>query len=166
VETDDDGMTEDITFQDAITFLWQEADLLDRRAYDEWLDLWAEDGLYIIPIEKDVEDYATVLNYVFDDTQMRRMRVARLTSSQSMSAASAAETVRTVSRFVKTGAEKGVIRLRAAQHLAEYHRDKHRLMPATLDVELRREDGEIKIVRKIVTLSSREDGIQGIGYLL
>lgn len=95
-------MTQDIAFDEAIAFVWREADLLDRGDYDEWLDLWADDGLYIIPIEKDVDDYATVLNYIYDDAKMRRMRVARLTSSQSMSAATAAETVRTVSRFVET----------------------------------------------------------------
>jgi len=159
-------MTDEIAFNDAIAFIWNEADLLDRRAYDEWLDLWTDDGLYIIPIETDVKDYASVLNYVYDDTEMRRMRVARLTSSQSMSASNSAQTVRTVSRFVKTNGEPGSITLRAAQHLAEYHRAHHRMMPATLDVELRREGDSIKMVRKIVTLASREEGFQGIGYLL
>ena len=159
-------MNNDISIDEAIAFVWQEADILDRRDYGAWLDLWAEDGLYIIPIEADAEDYADVLNYVYDDAGMRRMRVARLTSSASMSASSVAETVRTVSRFVKTGGAGGEIRLRAAQHLAEYRRHTHRMVPANLDVELRREDGAIKYVRKVVTLASREDGIQGIAYLL
>ena len=159
-------MTQNITFDDAIAFVWREADMLDRGAYDEWLDLWTGDGLYIIPIEKEVDDYATVLNYIYDDAKMRRMRVARLTSSQSMSAATAAETVRTVSRFVETTDHGTGISLRAAQHLAEYKRGTHRMVPATIEIDLRRDKGEIKIFRKIVTLASREDGIQGIGYLL
>jgi 3-phenylpropionate/cinnamic acid dioxygenase small subunit len=168
VEADDDGMNKKngITFDEAIAFIWAEADVLDRRAYSTWLDLWADDGLYIIPIESDVDDYATVLNYIYDDARMRRMRVARLTSSNSMAATTVAETVRTVSRFVKTGSENTGIEIRAAQHLAEYKRAKHRLVPATLDIELRRHNGKIKMVRKVVTLASRADGIQGIAYLL
>lgn len=159
-------MTGGITLQEAIEFIWTEADLLDRRAYDQWLDLWADDGLYIIPIEVGIDDYATVLNYIYDDATLRRMRVTRLTSSQSLSAETVAETVRTVSRFVRTGGGADSIKLRAAQHLAEYKRGTHRLVPATLEIELRRDGDGIKIARKVVILASRQDGFQGTAYLL
>ena len=46
---------------DVTRFLWAEADLLDARAYDDWLELWTEDGLYILPIGEG-EDYANQLN--------------------------------------------------------------------------------------------------------
>lgn len=158
-------MSEQISLQDAAEFIWREADILDRCAYEDWLDLWADDGLYIVPIEKDAEDYAAQLNYAYDDAKMRKMRVARLTSSQSQSAVTAAQTVRTVSRFVETDRSGDGITLRAAQHLAEYRRDLHRMFPAELEVELRRVNGEIKLVRKIVKMANSEDAVAGIAYL-
>ena len=155
-----------ISLQTASEFLWAEADILDRRAYDDWLNLWANDGLYIVPIERDVEDYADVLNYAYDDAKMRDMRVRRLKSSFSMSALTASNTVRTVSRFVVISQSDQEIQLRAAQHLADYRRDNLRMLAADLDVTLRQTDDGIKIVRKVVTLVNCEDAINGIGYLL
>ena len=35
-------------------FLWNEADLLDEHQYDEWLDLFAEDATYWMPIRRNV----------------------------------------------------------------------------------------------------------------
>ncbi len=155
-----------LSLQAASEFLWTEADMLDRRAYDDWLNLWADDGLYIVPIERDVEDYADVLNYAYDNAKMRDMRVRRLKSSFSMSALTASSTVRTVSRFVVLNQSENEIQLRAAQHLADYRRDNLRMLAADLDVTLRQTDDGIKIVRKVVTLVNCEDSLNGIGYLL
>jgi 3-phenylpropionate/cinnamic acid dioxygenase small subunit len=119
VEEDDDGMstatmTDAITLEEATAFIWNEADMLDRLDYRPWLKLWAQGGLYIIPTERDVKDYAAVLNIVYDDAAMREARAKRLLSGFSMSSAPPARTVRTVSRFVVTGREEGAIELRAA----------------------------------------------------
>jgi 3-phenylpropionate/cinnamic acid dioxygenase small subunit len=35
-------------------FLWYEADLLDEHQYDEWLDLFADDASYWMPIRRNV----------------------------------------------------------------------------------------------------------------
>lgn len=155
-----------LSLQTASEFLWTEADMLDRRAYDDWLNIWADDGLYIVPIERNAEDYADVLNYAYDDAKMRDMRVRRLKSSFSMSALTASSTVRTVSRFVVLDQTDDEIQLRAAQHLADYRRDNLRMLAADLDVTLRQTDEGIKIARKVVTLVNCEDALNGIGYLL
>ncbi len=159
-------MSDAITLQEAAAFVWHEADLLDRGAYEEWLELWAPDGLYIVPVKPDAEDPANALNYIYDNAEMRRMRVARLQSPNSAAARSAATTVRTVSRFVATHAAPGSLALRASQLLAEYRSGCHVLRPANLELELRREDGRLVYTRKIVTLLGSEDGVTGIAYLL
>lgn len=159
-------MSNTLTLQVAAEFLWREADMLDRRDYDGWLDLWTDDGLYIVPIERDLEDYADVLNYAYDDKEMRRMRVIRLTSSHSMSALTASNTVRTVSRFVVLSQDDGQITVRAAQHLVDYRRD--RLLTLAADVEatiIQTSDG-LKLAEKIVHLINCEEAVTGMGYLL
>lgn len=155
-----------ISLAEATELIWTEADHLDRRAYDDWLELYTADAHYIVPIDPDADDYADVLNYAYDDADMRRMRVARLKSRFSMSALTAARTVRTVSRFIVTGSGPDGMTLRAAQHLVEYRRDATRTVAADVDYRLRREDGKLRIARKVVKLVNSEDAVSGIGYLL
>jgi 3-phenylpropionate/cinnamic acid dioxygenase small subunit len=166
VETDDDSMTQNIALADAIAFTWQEADLLDHRDYASWLDLWADDGMYVVPIEKGDDNFASRLNYAYDDAKMRKMRVARLKSSHSMAALTAAATIRTVSRFIETGQRENEIDFRAAQILAEYKRENTRTVAANVDFTVRSTPAGLKLVKKVIWLANGEDAVSGIGYLL
>ena len=83
-----------ISLHEAAEFIWREADILDDLAYRDWLKLWTADGLYIVPIDRDAEDYAAALNVLYDDKGMREARAKRLLSGFSMSSAPPARTVR------------------------------------------------------------------------
>jgi 3-phenylpropionate/cinnamic acid dioxygenase small subunit len=173
MEEDDDGMsgtlemTGSITLAQAMEFIWAEADFLDRLDYKPWLNLWTGKGRYIVPTERDPEDYAEVLNIVYDNQTMREARVKRLLSGFSMSSAPPARTVRTVSRFVVTASDSGVMELRAAQMLAEYKYGHMRVLPADLRYRLVRDaDGALLLDEKIVTLINADDYQFSIGYLL
>lgn len=154
-----------IAFQDACAFVAKEAELLDRKDYAAWTDLWTDDGLYIIPVGRDETDFANSLNLAYDDADMRRMRTTRLSSKHSVSAVHAAITVRTLGRFVEGEASKDKIELRAAQHLIEYRSDEHRLMAADVEYEIRKVDGELKLARKIIRLVNSESALHALGYL-
>lgn len=156
-----------ITLEEAIAFVSLEADCLDHREYQAWLSLWAEDGKYVIPIDPDTSDYANALNYAYDDAAMRRMRVARLTSGESMSAREAAGTLRSVSRFRELeGIAAGEFRLRCAQHLIEFRRGTHRTYAENVTFVLRRTDDGLKIVEKVVRLINSTDALAGTSFLL
>ena len=99
-------------------FLWKEADVLDSKSYEAWLDMWLTEGIYILPMG-DGEDYENQLNLCYDDDKMRRMRIDRFNRGFSISSAPAADTVRTVSRIVIDSVEGDEIKVRAAQHLIE-----------------------------------------------
>lgn len=147
-------------------FLWLEADLLDQKDYAAWLDLWDPEGLYVIPIDRDATDYSSRLNYAYDDDAMRRMRIRRLTSGQSVSARSAGVTVRTVSRFrilETTDAER--IKLRCAQHLTEFRNGKSRAYVADVTFTLIPHGGNFRIAEKIVLLGNSTDALAGITFL-
>lgn len=155
------------TFDEAIAFVWTEADMLDRLDYKPWLALWTETGEYIIPVERDAADYADALNIVLDDKIMREARAKRLLSGFSMSSAPPARTVRTVSRFVEVAREGSAITLRAAQMLAEYKYQHMRFLPADVEYRIMREaDGRLLLDRKVVKLINADDYQFGIGYLL
>lgn len=154
------------SFQDAIAFIWAEADMLDRLDYKAWLPLWTEKGRYIIPTEHDVEDFADRLNIVNDDAVMRAARVKRLLSGFSMSSAPPARTVRTVSRFVPVESGDGAITVRAAQIVVEYKYEHMRTLAADVVYRIVSTGDGLKLDGKVVTLVNCEDYQHGIGYLL
>ncbi len=75
-----------ISLNEAVEFVWYEADLLDSATYDEWLSLWTDEAHYIVPIEPGETDFENTLNYAYDNHEMRKKRVERLVSGQSVSA--------------------------------------------------------------------------------
>lgn len=152
----------------AITeFIWQEGDLLDAKEYQQWLTLWADEGKYVIPIDPDETDFENTLNYAYDGAAMRDMRVRRLSSGQSISAAHAAATLRTISRFVRLDDDAdGNIVVRGAQNLTEYKFDRHRIYAANVTWTLKPEGSSFKIMGKIVRLINSTDALSGMTILL
>lgn len=158
---------ETITFDDAVRFISLEADCLDHRDYAAWLGLWARDGVYVIPIDPGTDDFASRLNYAYDDAAMRRMRVSRLTSGESISARDASNTLRSLSRFRMLGDEPAPeVQVRCAQHLVDYRRGAYRTYAANVTYRLRVEDGGIRLVEKIVRLINSTDTLAGMSFLL
>ncbi len=147
-------------------FLWQEADMLDHREYPDWLAQWTADGLYIVPIDPEAPDLADRLNYAYDDADMRRKRVARLTGGESVSTQPAARTVRSLSRFRILSDDGTAITVRAAQHLREFRKETLRDCTADVTYDLVRVDGGFRLKGKIVRLVNSTDTLHSIGYIL
>ncbi len=161
-----DEATSGITLQEAVEFIWNEADLLDRHDYKPWLALWTENGKYVIPIERDVKDYASALNVAYDNAEMREARVKRLRSGFAMSSAPAARTARTVSRFVRVGDTSERLVIRAAQHIVEYKFERTRMLAADVLYHLVRTETGLALEYKEVLLINSDDFLWGLGYLL
>jgi len=150
----------------ATAFVWAEADMLDHGEYAAWLDLWAPDGLYIVPIDPDTDDFANRLNYANDDADMRAKRVARLTSGESMSTQPRARTVRSVSRLRILSSGGNAVTLRGAQDLRDFRKDSFHQHTADVTWELVRNGEDWRIKRKVVRLINSIDTLSTIGYVL
>lgn len=68
----------DLAGDDVRRLLATEAMLLDERRFTEWLDLWAPDARYWIPVDPELSDADDAVNHVYDDLTRLRARVARL----------------------------------------------------------------------------------------
>jgi len=154
----------------AIALVWHEADLLDRKEYERWQELYTEDAHYVVPVDATTEDYAGTLNMVYDDARMRRMRVARMTEGYAIAAVDAARTVRTVSRFVAEDLSDTEVTLRSAQVLVAYKRGRHDLWAGEVTHRVRLTDGADgsgdRIALKVVRLVDSEDAVPAAGFLL
>ena len=71
--------------RDLIDFVVGEARLLDERRYDEWLDLWTEDGLYWVPLVPGQTEAQQHNSHLHEDKLLRTLRVERLKSPRAFS---------------------------------------------------------------------------------
>lgn len=74
-----------ITEADLTRFVYREARLLDERRYEEWLDLFAEDGHYWMPAEWRQTDPRLQASLMYEDLLLLRVRVERLAGARTFS---------------------------------------------------------------------------------
>ncbi|MFN4154353.1 MAG: aromatic-ring-hydroxylating dioxygenase subunit beta [Paracoccaceae bacterium] len=145
-------------------FLWAEADMLDAKDYDRWLDLWQPEGFYTLPIG-DTTDFANALNLCHDNDKMRRDRIERFKQGFSISSAPPAQTVRTVSRIVIDKSEGDVITLCSAEHLIEDKFGRQRVWAANMTHTLVTTDTGFMIRAKVVRLLNSDGMLNSFSYL-
>lgn len=73
------------TAQDLINAVLQEARLIDEQRFDEWLDLYAEDAHYWMPLDPDQVDPLLQQSLYYDDKLLLRIRVERLKNAKTYS---------------------------------------------------------------------------------
>jgi 3-phenylpropionate/cinnamic acid dioxygenase small subunit len=150
-------------------FVWAEADMLDHGEFTAWLDLWTPEGQYIVPIDPDSTDFDNTLNYANDNATMRRLRVERLTSGESISTQPPARTVRNVSRL-RVIAEDGPpeqpsVTLRGAQDLRDFRKDSFHQHTADVTWTLVAHGTTWRIRRKVICMINSVDTLAAVGYI-
>ena len=78
-------MVMNVTDQQLIDFVVREARLLDQQLFDDWLDLFTEDGHYWMPVEWGQTDPRLTTSLMYEDKLLLRIRVDRLKGWQTYS---------------------------------------------------------------------------------
>jgi 3-phenylpropionate/cinnamic acid dioxygenase small subunit len=73
------------TEPDLIRFVYHEARLLDEKRFDEWYDLFTEDGFYWVPLVPEQADPLDHTSLAYEDRLLLKLRVERLKSSRAYS---------------------------------------------------------------------------------
>ena len=63
-------------------FLYREARFLDERRFEDWMNLFAEDGYYWVPATPDEDDPYSAVSIFFDDREVMKTRLSRLNHSK------------------------------------------------------------------------------------
>lgn len=74
-----------IAEKDLIAAIYREARLLDEMRYEEWLEMYAEDGHYWMPAEWRQTDPRLQASLMYEDHLLLRVRVERLTGARTFS---------------------------------------------------------------------------------
>ena len=73
------------TDQDLIRFVYQETRLLDEKRFDEWYELFTEDGFYWVPLAPRQADGVNHTSLAYEDRLLLKLRIERLKNPRSYS---------------------------------------------------------------------------------
>ena len=148
-------------------FLIHEADLLDRRLYNDWLGLFTDDCRYWIPLEEDQADPKNTVSIVYDDRKLLETRVRRLGEASMHAQAPHSRTLHVIGNLViMKHDDSGKINVRTNQIVTEYRLNEIRILAGQVFHELERHDGGFRIASKRFNLIDSEGEHRGIPIIV
>ena len=137
-----------------IDFVYDEARLIDERRFDNWLELWAADSHYWMPLEPGQTDAELVTSLMYEDAFLRKLRFERLQGARTYSQKPHSRCHHVLQRpFVDLiDHQAGAFATNTSFHYVETRLDDQFLLAATARHELVLEDGHLKIKLKRVDL--------------
>ena len=157
------NIDKELTFE-VTQLINKETTLLDRRLWDEWIDLFAEDAVYWVPSwadeEKTVNDPETQLNLMyFRDRGGLEDRVFRIESRDSYASLPLDRTVHLVSNILISEAEGELIVASANCLVHSFGKHGSQNRASLYDFKFRKLNGDLKIIQKKITLV--DDQLEG-----
>jgi 3-phenylpropionate/cinnamic acid dioxygenase small subunit len=140
-------------------FLIFETQLLDERRFEEWRDLFAEDGHYWVPLKSDQASPDGESSLFYDDRRMMETRVERLRHPNIHSQNPPHRTCHIVGNVMieKVDAVRGECEVASNMIMTDYRIHTQRLFSGRVRHHLRRDAGGYKIFLKRVDLINCDD---------
>ena len=146
-------------------FLYLEARLLDTRELDAWLELYADDATYAVPIEAQSDPVHRV-SIMFEDKRRLTERVLRLNSGFAYSQEPASRTAHLIGNVRVVGEADGLLDVTAVMVLTEARRGRQNVYSGEVVYRLRRVDGGYLIVAKEIRLVNSDLPLGNLTFLL
>ncbi|MCA0422948.1 MAG: aromatic-ring-hydroxylating dioxygenase subunit beta [Proteobacteria bacterium] len=142
------------TDRELIDFVIAEARMLDELRFNEWLELFTEDGIYWMPAEWGQTDHRLVGSLMYEDRLLLTVRVERLKGNRTFSQKpkSRCHHVLQVPTVDSRNDEAGEYQLYTPFHYVETRLDDQYLFAGWARHTLVRLDGRLKIKLKRVDL--------------
>jgi len=147
-------------------FLYREARLMDSHAYDEWLALWADDGLYWIPSNDDDIDPQRHVSIVYENKPRLEDRIIRLKSGVAYAQDPKSRLSRVVSNVEVEEGENNEIVVHCTFNLTALRRSKMDTFAGHVLYRLRPYESSFKIVYKKVLLVNNDEVINNMTFLV
>ena len=149
---------------DVVAFVYREARLLDELRFEEWLDLFAEDGRYWMPLEHGQTDRRLTASLMDEDLFLLRIRVERLKGirTYSQKPKSRCHHVLQQPQVDVFDPDAGRFSVWTAMHYVETRQDRQDLYAAWVTHELVLVEGALRIGMKRVDLEMRHAGQSGV----
>jgi benzoate/toluate 1,2-dioxygenase subunit beta len=146
-------------------FLYHEARLLDTQQLEAWLELFTDDAVYWVPLERDQEDAVETSSIMHDDRTLLGLRVQQARHPRAHARLPLARTVHQVGNVMVAGEADGALTVHSTLQLVEWRQDRQRVWGALVEHRLRRAGDSFRIARKRVDLVNSEGELDGIAIL-
>lgn len=133
-------------------FLFHEAALLDASRWDEWLKLFAPEGMYWVPRTRDQQDPRQHVSLFWEDARLRSVRVRRLTNARNWSQQPPTFSVRMIGNLQLQSGEGGEVKARSSFHMLESRAGQQRAFGGSLTHTLIEDPAGLRIRLKRVDL--------------
>lgn len=133
-------------------FLIEEAALLDRGAYESWINLFTADGWYWVPVSPAQTDPFDHISLFFENKTLMRMRAERLQHPRAHGVAAPIRTSRVLGNVLIHGRDGSDIVVRSRFHMAEAQDGRQRIFAGTYIHRLAATDDGLRIRVKRVDL--------------
>jgi len=141
------------TWHQVQQFIFHEARLLDERRWQEWLDLWTDDGMYWIPQEHGQTSPYDHISLCWENKILREMRIRTLTNERNWAQQPVTHSSRVIGNVMIDGTDsEGYLVVRSAFHLTESRKDETRYVAGSYIHKLASTDGGWRIRLKQVNL--------------
>ena len=143
-----------MTNQQLIAFVYAEARLQDELRFDDWLNLFAEDGVYWMPLAHGQTDAKLHASLMYEDKLLLRIRVERLHGARTFSQQPRSRCHHLLQQpSVESRDEAaGVYITRTAFHYVETRIDEQTLYAGWATHTLVEQEGHLRIKQKRVDL--------------
>ena len=133
-------------------FLFHEARLLDARDWQGWLDLFAADGMYWVPLAHGQTDPVNHASLFYEDALMRDVRARRLEEKRAWSQQPVSRAARILGNIALQPRQDGDVVAASTFHMMEWRRIGVRMLGGHCLHRLRADGEDFRIVLKRVDL--------------
>jgi len=154
--------------QQLIEFVYDEARLLDEKRFEEWVELFSEDGLYWMPLTRDQTGGRTQTSLFYEDRLLLNVRIQRLHSPNAFSQAQASwcQHVLQAPRIESRNDDAGAYVLRTPFMYLEVQRDDQQVYAGVAWHHLAMREGRLRLQMKKIDLLNREAALPSIQLFL
>lgn len=144
-------------------FVYLENRLLDERRYEQWYELFAEDGVYWVPFDEDQTDKELHASIALEDRMLLKLRIDRMNHAQAHSLHPKVRAMHVVQRpEVLPDTPEGLHVVACNVMYMERQKGNQLTLGAGVRYVLRPVDGGLRIVEKRVAILGCEDFLPAI----
>jgi 3-phenylpropionate/cinnamic acid dioxygenase small subunit len=154
--------------EEVLRFIYNEARLIDEKRFDEWYELFAEDGYYWVPLTPGQTDPVAHNSLAYDDKLLLKLRIERLKqpTAYSQKPQSRCLHVLQAPEVEKTDPARGEFLTRTPFVYTETRGDELQRYAATAWHTLVRDGGGLRIRLKRVDLLNADAALPSIQLFL
>ena len=138
-------------------FLYKQAELLDTKKWQDWIDLFAPDGIYWMPPDPSYKTWDGQPAIFAEDKNLMEVRMRRVLHPDAWSQRPLWETNHVVSNVVITrNSPKGGVTVKSRFHMMELRRDDVRHFAGSYTHELKKTRGGYRIKLQRVDMTNAQ----------